>query len=414
MADQAPIVGLDIGTSKIGVIIGEQNDQGQLNILGTGIHPSEGLRRGVVVNLDKTVNSIRAAVSDAELMAGVKVQEAVAGIAGDHIKSLNSRGVVAVADLNREISPQDIDRAIDAAKAIPMPMDRQILHILPQEYIVDSQEGIKEPAGMCGVRLEVDAHIVTGAITSGQNILKAAERAGVTINQLVLEPLASNLSVLGEDERELGVALLDIGAGTSDIAMFFEGTIRHSAVVGLGGQNVTNDIALGLRTPHDQAEQIKRQYGCAYQGLIQEEEYIEVPGIGGRPAREVFRAVLSGIIQPRMEEIFSLVHREMKRTEYMDLMTTGLVITGGASLLNGVPELAEEVFDMPVKIGYPTGFGGLTEPAQHPSFATGVGLVQFILENQECMPQTNTRQTTENTETGNLVEKVRQWFREFL
>jgi len=377
MQNNSIIAGLDIGTTKIAVVITEVDQFNELKIIGVGSHPSEGLRRGVVVNLEKTVRSIQRAVQAAELMAGIEIDSVYTGIAGDHIRSLNSRGVVAVSRHDNEIMTEDVQRSIEAAKAIALPMDREILHILPQEFIVDDQDGIKDPIGMSGVRLEVDAHIVTGAVTSAQNIHKSCNRAGLKVQDLVLEPLASGHSVLGDDERELGVGLLDIGGGTTDIALFFEGTIRHSAVIGFGGKNITNDIALGLRTPLEQAEKIKLQYGCAYKSKVDPEEYIEVPGIGGREPRKVSREVLTEIIQPRAEEILSLALREIKRSDYIDILTTGIVITGGSALLDGMAELAEEIFDMPIKIGIPTGFGGLVQAVKTPIFATGVGLVLY-------------------------------------
>lgn len=371
------ITGLDIGTTKIGAIIAEVNGDMTPTIIGVGTSPSEGLRRGVVVNLDKTVRSIQTAVEIAERMAGVQVNEVFAGIAGDHIRSINGRGVVAVAGQDNEISPYDVRRVIDAAKAVALPMDREILHILPQEFTVDDQHGIKDPVGMSGVRLEAEVHIVTGAITSAQNIYRSIGRAKINVMDLVLEPLASSYAVLSDDEKELGVIVMDLGGGTTDIAMFFEGCIRHTAVIGLGGKNVTNDIAIGLRTPVDQAEQIKIQHGCAVHSEKDREESIEVPDISGRPPRRISKSYLVDIIQPRMEEILSLAYREIKKSNYIHLMTSGLVLTGGGSLLKGTVELAEEIFDMPVRLGVPDGFSGLTDLVKSPIHATGVGLVHY-------------------------------------
>ncbi len=371
------IAGLDIGTTKIAAIIAEVNGSPEPTIIGVGTSPSDGLRRGVVVNLDKTIRSIEAAIEEAERMAGVQIDEVFAGIAGDHIRSINGRGVVAVAGPNNEITPADIRRVIDAAKAVALPIDREVLHILPQEFIVDDQHGIKDPVGMSGVRLEAEVHIVTGAITSAQNIYRSISRAGMRAMDLVLEPLASSYSVLGEDEKELGVIVMDLGGGTTDIAMFFEECIRHTAVVGLGGKSITNDLALGLRTPVDQAENIKIQHGCAIRKPGFRDETIEVPGVGGRPERRLSKAYLVDIIQPRMEEILTLAHREIKKSNYVHLMTAGLVITGGGSLLEGTVELAEEIFDMSVKLGVPNKFNGLTDLAQSPIHATGVGLVHY-------------------------------------
>ncbi|RKY83534.1 cell division protein FtsA [candidate division KSB1 bacterium] len=411
MSDNGIISGLDIGTTKIGVIIAEKESSGGIKILGVGKSPSEGLRRGVVVNLDKTVRSIEKAVEEAELMAGVEINEVYAGIAGDHIRSLNSRGIVAVSRNDNEITKDDVRRSIDAAKAIALPMDREIIHIIPQEFIVDDQDGIKEPVGMSGVRLEVDAHIVTGAVTSAQNIYKSVQRAHLKVKDLVLEPLASSYAVLDDDEKELGVGLLDIGGGTTDIAIFFEGSIRHTAVIGLGGKNITNDIALGLRTPVEQAEKIKIEHGCCFQGLINEGETIEVPGVGGRNSREVSKSVLTGIIQPRMEEIYTLALREIKRSDYLDLLTTGIVITGGTAYLPGALELAERVFDMPVKIGIPNGLSGLIDSARHPMYSTGVGLVIYGVKHEHQNPELYNGDDSKIFER--ILSRMKKWFGEF-
>jgi len=376
------IAGLDIGTTKIGAIIAEVNGSPEPTIIGVGTSPSDGLRKGVVVNLEKTIRSIQAAIEEAERMTGVQIDEVFAGIAGDHIRSLNGRGIVAVAGPNNEITQADIRRVIDAAKAVALPIDREILHVLPQEFIVDDQHGIKDPVGMSGVRLEVEVHIVTGAITSAQNIYRSISRAGMQTMDLVLEPLASSYSVLGEDEKELGVIVIDLGGGTTDIAMFFEECIRHTAVIGLGGKNITNDLALGLRTPVDQAETIKIQHGCAIRKPGFRDEAIQVPGVGGRPERRISKAYLVDIIQPRMEEILTLAHREIKKSNYVHLMTAGLVLTGGGSLLEGTVELAEEIFDMSVKLGVPSRFNGLTDLAQSPIHATGVGLVHYGIKHK--------------------------------
>ncbi len=377
------ITGLDIGTTKIGVIIAEVEDDSQPKVIGVGTAPSEGLRKGVVVNVEKTVRSIENAVTQAEQMAGVKIDQVYVGIAGDHIRSYNGRGVVAVAGPDNEITEDDVRRVIDAAKAVVMPIDREIIHIIPQEFIVDDQRGIKDPLGMSGVRLETEVHIVTGAITSAQNICRSVERAGLNVRDLVLEPLASSYSVLSEDEKELGVVVMDMGGGTTDIAMFFEGCIRHTAVVALGGGNVTNDIALCLRTPVDQAEMIKIKYGCALPSLLENQERtIEIPGVGGRPPRKVAQELLVDIIHPRMEEIFRLAAGEIRKSEFANLMTAGVVITGGAALIKGAVELAEEVFDMPVKLGIPKGFSGLIDLAKSPIHATGVGLILYALANR--------------------------------
>jgi len=410
MGNNNVVVGLDIGTTKIGAVIAEVSDEQEPKIVGVGTSVSEGLRRGVVVNLEKTVRSISNAVAEAELMAGIEVRSVLAGIAGDHIRSINSRGVIAVSGANREISKSDVGRVVDAAKAVAIPMDREIIHILPQEYIVDDQPGIKDPVGMAGVRLEAEVHIVTGAVTSAQNIYKSIQKSGLNVRDLVLEPLASSYSVLSPEEKELGVMLLDIGGGTADIAVFFEGSIRHTAVIGLGGNSVTGDIAIGLRTSISQAEKIKVQKGCALASMIEEDEMITVPGIGGRKERQVPRSLLTSIIQPRMEELFSLSLRELRRTDYSDLLAAGVVITGGASLMPGATELAEQVFDMPVKLGIPQGFGGLVDLAQNPIHATGVGLVLYALQGSE---NNGLGRLTENNMFERIFDRMKRWFGEF-
>jgi len=374
------LAGLDIGTSKIGVVIANQTEDGRLFILGVGMSPSRGLRQGVVINLDEAVQSIEKAVREAQLTAGVEVSRVIVGIAGDHIRSVNSRGVVAVAGQDKEISENDVERVIDAAKAIALPIDREVLHVLPQEFIVDNQGGIKNPVGISGVRLEAEVHIVTGAVTSAQNIIRSVTKGGLEVQNLVLEPIASSYAVLDENEKELGVALVDLGGGTTDIALFHDGAIRNTAVISLGGQNVTNDIALGLRTPIDQAEQIKRKYGSCLPDEADRNSSFMVPGIGGRPEREVSCQLLASIIQPRMEEIFSLAAKEIKRSEFGDMLGAGVVITGGGSLLRNSAELAEEIFGVPVKIGAPTMLHGLMESASSPVFSTSVGLVMYGLE----------------------------------
>jgi cell division protein FtsA len=409
--DVNTFVGLDIGTTKIACIISELDNSGELKIVGVGVSHSDGLRKGVVVNIDKTVRSIQKAVEEAELMAGVDVDSVWVGIAGDHIRAINSKGVVAISRDDNEIAQLDVTRAIDAAKAVSIPMDREILHVIPQEFIVDDQKGIKDPIGMSGVRLETAVHIITGAVTSAQNIYKSVDKAGLKINDLVLEPLASCKSVLESDEKELGVALIDIGGGTTDIAIYFDDSIRHTAVVGLGGQNVTSDIAIGIRTPIDRAEEIKRQYGCAYSPLVNADEFISVPGVGGREQREVSRAVLASIIEPRMEEILSLALREIKRTEYADMLGAGVVLTGGGSLMEGIAELAEKVFEMPVKLGTPHGFGGLKEAARSPIHATGIGLCMFGMEQaRKNGPQ---KRTVGTDNFKQVFDRMKSWVKEF-
>lgn len=368
-------VGLDIGTTKISCIIADQSSSGELRVVGVGNAPSEGLRRGVVVDLEKTVASISKSVEEAERMAGVEVKGVYAGIAGDHIRSINSRGVIAVARKDNEIAIGDVERVVEAAKAIAIPMDREIIHVIPQEFVVDDQDGIKDPVGMSGVRLEAEVHIITGAVTSAKNICRAIQRSGLKVYDLVLEPLASSLACLDDDERDLGVVLLDIGGGTTDVAVFHEGSIRHTAIIPYGGANVTSDIAIGLRTPIDKAESIKIQYGSALASLVSASDSINVSGVGGRSDREISRQLLASMIEPRMEEIFALANKEVRKNHFAQLLGGGVVLTGGTSLLPGVTELAEQVFEMPVRLGIPRGLGGLSANVADPRFSTGVGLV---------------------------------------
>jgi cell division protein FtsA len=371
------IVGLDVGTTKICAIIAEPSPTGGLDIVGVGASPSRGLRKGVVVNIDSTVEAIRKAVAEAEQMAGVEVSSVYAGIAGGHIRGVNSRGVVAVSGKHREVNASDIDRAIEAARAINLPQDREIIHVLPQAFVVDDQDGVREPLGMSGVRLEVEVHIVTGAVTSVQNVVRSVNRAGLTVQDIVLEPLASAEAVLAADEKELGVLLIDIGGGTTDVALFREGAIWHTGILPLGGDHVTNDIAVGLRTPTAEAEDLKKRYGCALTSLVREDETIEVPSVGGRKPRQLSRQLLSEIVQPRVEEIFTLVARDLSKGGLHDAATAGVVVTGGTSIMEGVSELAEQVFDLPVRLGLPEGLGGLADVVRSPIYATGVGLAVY-------------------------------------
>lgn len=395
------LTGLDIGTTKVCAVIVKEDLNGRLNVMGIGSAPSHGLRKGVVVNIDQTVQSISRAIEEAEAMAGVEVESVFVGIAGDHIRSLNSKGVVGVARDDHEITQGDVDRAISAAKALALPIDREIIHVIPQEFIVDDQDGIRDPVGLSGVRLEVEVHVVTAAVTSAQNIVKSVERAGYQVEEIVLEPLASSLSVLDEDERNLGVVLVDLGGGTTDIALFFEGHIRHTSVVALGGQSVTNDIAIGLRTPPEQAEIIKIDHGCALSSLVKKDETLTVPGVGGRAPRVISRSVLVDIIQPRMEEILELTYREMQKSDLLDLMAAGAVITGGGAILPGTIELAEQLWGMPVKLGVPKYLGGLTESVRSPIYATAVGLTLYGDRYHEG-------ESFHKTRSDNLWEDVRQ------
>jgi cell division protein FtsA len=366
------IVGLDIGTTKIAAIVGEVNEEG-IDIIGVGTHPSRGLRKGVVTHIDNTVASIKRAVEEAELMAGCEISSVYAGIAGGHIRGLNSHGIVAVKD--GEVRHTDISRVIDAAKAVAIPMDREIVHVLPQDFVVDDQDGIKEPLGMSGVRLETKVHIVTAAVTSAQNIIKCCNRCGLQVADLVLQPLASGEAVLHDDEKELGVALIDIGGGTSDLTIFLDGSIVHTSVIPIGGNHLSNDIAVGLRTPAGEAEKIKQRWGCAMTSLVEGSEEIEVPSVGGRAPRKLARRILCEIIEPRVEEIFLLAQREIAKTGYEELLASGAVITGGTTILEGMPEIAEEVLGLPVRRGIPHGIGGLVDVVRSPKFATSVGLV---------------------------------------
>ncbi|MBT1076448.1 cell division protein FtsA [Geobacter grbiciae] len=402
------IVGLDIGTTKICAIVGNVTEDG-IDIVGIGSSPSRGMRKGVVINIESTVESIKKAVSEAELMAGCEIRSVYAGIAGGHIKGFNSQGVIAIK--NREVTSEDVKRVIDAAKAIAIPMDREVIHILPQEFIIDDQDGIREPLGMSGVRLEAKVHIVTGAVASAQNIVKACNRAGLDVADIVLEQLASSEAVLSADEKELGVALVDIGGGTTDIAIFVDGAIKHTSVLSLGGNHLTNDIAVGLRTPMAEAEKIKQKYGCCMASLVGKEETIEVPSVGGRKPRVLSRQLLAEILEPRVEEIFTLVNRELMKSGFEDLIASGVVITGGTTILEGMPELAEQVFNLPVRRGMPQQIGGLVDVVNSPVYATGVGLVVYGSKNVGIR-EFPTAQTDENL-FRRVSRRMKEWFGEF-
>ncbi len=375
------LVGLDVGTTKICTIVAEVIDDKRLDIIGIGSHPSDGLKKGMVVNIESTVNAIKRSVEEAELMAGIDIGLVYTGVAGGHIKGFNSRGVIAVKD--QEVTQMDIDRVLDAARAQAIPLDREILHVLPQEFIVDSQDGIKAPLGMSGVRLEVLVHIITGAVTAAQNIEKSIQRAGLDMEEMILQPLASSEAILTPEEKELGVAVVDIGGGTTDIATFVDGGIRHTAVLPIGGGHFTNDIAIGLRTPREDAEKIKIAHGCASVDMVNEDEEIEVPSVGGRPPRKLSVQLLAEIIEPRAEELFSLVAREIEKMRDEDKIASGMVITGGTSSLKGMAELAERVLGLPVRVGKPTGVGGLVDVVNAPGFATGVGLALYAFRNRK-------------------------------
>ena len=385
------LVGLDIGTTKICAIVGEVTDEGTIDIIGIGSHPSKGLRKGVVVNIDATVASIKRAIEEAEHMAGCEITTVYTGIAGGHIKAFPSHGVVAVKD--KEVRQQDVDRVIEQAKAVAIPLDREVIHVLPQEFVVDDQDGVKEPVGMSGVRLEAKALIVTGAVSSAQNIVKCAQRTGLNVSDIVLQPLASSLATLSDDEKELGVCLVDIGGGTTDIAIFHNGAIHHTAVISLGGNHLTNDVAVGLRTPTHEAERIKKQYGCAVASMVDRSETIEVPSVGGG--------------QPRVEEIFMLVQHEIQKCGMEEILASGVVITGGSTLLSGMPEMAEEVLGVPVRRGLPKGIGGLVDVVKSPMYATAVGLVLYGAHQQEVRPYFKIRDE-------NVYRRVKDRMKEWL
>jgi cell division protein FtsA len=374
------IVGLDIGTSKVVAIVGELTPEKEVEIIGIGSHPSKGLKKGVVVNIESTVQSIQRAIEEAELMAGCEIHSVYAGIAGSHIRSLNSHGIVAIRD--REVFQPDIERVIDAAQAVAIPADQKILHILPQEFVIDTQEGVKEPLGMSGVRLEAKVHLVTCAVNAAQNIEKCIKRCGLEVEDIILEQVASGFSVLTEDEKDLGVCLVDIGGGTSDIAIFTDGAIRHTAVIPIAGDQVTNDIAMALRTPTPNAEEIKIRYACALASLAGENETIKVPSVGDRSDRDLSRQALAEVVEPRYDELFTLIQAELRRSGFEDLVAAGIVLTGGASKMEGVVELAEEIFHMPVNIGMPHGVSGLADIVRNPIYSTAVGLLQYGAKQQ--------------------------------
>ena len=375
------IVGLDIGTSKVVAIVGEIGPEGEIEVVGIGSNPSKGMKKGVVVNIESTVQSIQRAVEEAELMAGCQIHSVYVGIAGSHIRSLNSHGIVAIKD--REVYGLDLERVIDAAQAVAIPADQKILHILPQEYVIDNQEGIKEPLGMSGVRLEAKVHLVTCAVNAAQNIEKCIRRCGLDVEEIILEQLASSYSVLTDDERELGVCLVDVGGGTTDIAIFTEGSIRHTGVIPIAGDQVTNDIAMALRTPTQHAEEIKIKYACALTQLAGADETIKVPSVGDRPPRDLSRQALAEVVEPRYDELFTLVQAELRRSGFEDMVPAGIVLTGGTSKMEGVVELAEEIFHMPVRVGYPQTVQGLTDIVRNPIYATSVGLLQYGIEHQD-------------------------------
>jgi cell division protein FtsA len=367
------VVGLDIGTSKISCLVAEVRPDGSLNVIGLGTHPSSGLRRGVVVNIEATVDAISRVIQEVELMADCKITDVYTGIAGSHIKSFNSNGMVAIKD--KEVTPMDVERVIEVARAMPIPADQQILHILTQEFIIDGQDGVREPIGMSGVKLEVKVHIVTGAVSAAQNVIKCVRRCGLEVMDLILQPLASSYATLSEDEKGLGVCLVDIGGGTTDLAVFTQGAIRHTAVIPVAGDQITNDIAMALRTPTAEAEEIKIRHGVAMSSLADPAEMIEVPGVGDRAPRRLSRQALADVIEPRVSELFELVQSELRRSGYEELLSSGLVLTGGASVMDGMVELGEEIFHLPVRVGAPQYAGGLADVVSQPRYATAMGLI---------------------------------------
>jgi len=397
------IVGLDIGTSKVAAIVCEITADGTIEIVGVGTHPSKGLKKGVVVNIESTVQSIKRAVEEAELMAGCQIHSVYTGIAGSHIRSLNSHGIVAISD--KEVSSIDVGRVIDAARAVAIPADQKILHVIPQEFVIDNQDCIKDPIGMSGVRLEAKVHMVTGAESAAQNIVKCIKRCGLEVDDIILEQLASSYSVLSEDEKELGACLVDIGGGTTDIAVFTDGSIRHTAVIPIAGDQVTSDIAVALRTPTQYAEEIKIKYGCALTQIANPDDSIEVPSVGDRPPRRLARQTLAEVIEPRYEELFNLIQAELRRSGMEDIIAAGIVLTGGSAKMEGVIELAEEVFHMPVRLGTPQYVNGLSDVIQNPIFSTGVGLLLYGYKHQD-------EKTGKVDESGGgVLARMKSWFK---
>jgi len=397
------VMGLDIGTSKVAALVAELGADATLEVLGMGSHESKGLKKGVVVNIEATVGALQRALEEAELMADCKIASAFTGIAGSHIRSFNSTGMVAVKD--REVSAQDVERAVETARAVNVPTDQQILHVLRQEFIIDGQEDVREPVGMSGVRLEVKVHIVTGAVSAAQNIVKCVRRCGLEVNDLILQPLASARAVLSEDEKDLGVALIDIGGGTTDLAVFTQGAIRHTAVIPIAGDQITNDIAMALRTPTADAEAIKLRHGVALRSLADPAEMIEVPGIGERPPRLLSRQTLAEVIEPRVEELYSLAQAVLRESGYEELLSSGIVLTGGSSVMRGMVELGEEIFHLPLRVGAPRYSGGLAEVVRSPRYATAMGL---LLEGVAQVQQG--RIARQNGSVRAVLGRMQQWF----
>ncbi|HEY6452068.1 MAG TPA: cell division protein FtsA [Steroidobacteraceae bacterium] len=404
-SDKDVIVGLDIGTSKVLALVGEITADGSIEVIGLGSQPSRGLKKGVVVNIESTVQSIQRAVEEAELMADCEINAVYAGIAGSHVRSLNSHGVVAIRD--REVTHGDVEHVIDAAKAVAIPADQRILHVLPQEFLIDGQEGIRDPIGMSGVRLEAKVHIVTGADSAAQNIIKCVQRCGLVVEDVVLEQLASSFAVLTDDEKELGVCLVDVGGGTTDIAVFSGGAIRHTAVIPIAGDQVTNDIAVSMRTPTQYAEDIKIRYACALSQLANPDESIEVPSVGDRPARRLARQTLAEVVEPRYEELFNLIREELRRSGFEEVIAAGIVLTGGSARMEGAIELAEEIFHVPVRLGLPGHVRGLSDVVRNPIYSTGVGLLLYARENSA--PPSRSAALTGNV--AGALGRMKSWFK---
>jgi cell division protein FtsA len=402
------IVGLDIGTTKVCAVVGEARPDG-VEIIGMGSHPSEGLRKGVVINIEHTVDSIKEALEEAETMAGCEISAVYAGIAGGHVKGFNSHGVIALKE--KEVTKKDIERVIEAARAVAIPMDREVIHTLVQEFIVDDQDGIMDPLGMSGVRLETNIHIVTGAVTSAQNIIKCANRAGLDVCDIILQSLASSEAVLSKEERNLGAALIDFGGGTTDMAVFSKGAIKHTSVLPLGGDNLTYDIAVGLRTAKLEAEKIKIKYGCGLSSMIGKDETVEVPGVGGRKPRVLSRQILGEILEPRVEEIFSLIYGEILRSGHEDTITSGVVVTGGSAELLGVTEMAEQIFNAPARVGYPEGINGLVEVVNKPMYATAVGLVLYGAKTNKKHKKFRIRDVNI---FNRVMSRMKRWFKDVI
>ena len=412
MPQESVLVGLDIGTTKVTAVVGEYDEHNELTIIGVGTSESNGMRRGVVINIEATLKSVAAAVEKAEMMSGREIESVVTGIGGAHIEGINSRGVVAVSGKDREITNDDIRRVIDAAKAVVIPMDREVLHVIPQEYVVDDQGGIRDPLDMIGIRLESEVHIITGTVSSAENLLKCINRAGFRVDEIVLESLASSEAVLSADEKDLGVLLIDLGGGTTNVLVHVDGAPYHTDVVSIGGQQVTSDLSIMLKTPIDSAERIKKDAGCCFMPLVDSDEEVIVPGVGGWPAASIPRKEMCRIIQPRMAEVFGMIRDQLEKKSLVGHLGGGIVLTGGGALLSGAAELAQEMFEVPARVGYPPSFGGLTKEFQSPSFATAVGLVMYA-DGAIRSAGTQSNSTSAPRRSGGVMRRIREWMKEF-